>query len=40
MKEYVEEVRGVVFPDQDKYCYHMVGVENKKLIKLMNGKTR
>ncbi len=35
MKEYVAEVKGGVFPDEDRYCYHMVEGEEKKFLKLM-----
>jgi 3-methyl-2-oxobutanoate hydroxymethyltransferase len=35
MKEYVAEVKGGVFPDEDKYCYHMVAGEEDKFKELM-----
>ncbi|MBT5972578.1 3-methyl-2-oxobutanoate hydroxymethyltransferase [Desulfobacula sp.] len=35
MKEYVAEVKNGVFPDEDKYCYHMVEGEEIKFLKLM-----
>ena len=35
MKEYVAEVKGGVFPDEDRYCYHMVEGEEAKFLKLM-----
>jgi len=35
MKEYVKEVKDVVFPDEDKYCYHMVEGEEAKFLELM-----
>lgn len=35
MKEYVAEVKGCKFPDEDKYCYHMVEGEEEKFLKLM-----
>ena len=36
MTEYVKEVRDVSFPDEDKYCYHMVEGEEAKFLELMN----
>jgi 3-methyl-2-oxobutanoate hydroxymethyltransferase len=35
MKEYITEVKSGVFPDEDKYCYHMVEGEEEKFLKLM-----
>jgi 3-methyl-2-oxobutanoate hydroxymethyltransferase len=35
MKEYVAEVKAVTFPDEDKYCYHMVEGEESKFLDLM-----
>jgi 3-methyl-2-oxobutanoate hydroxymethyltransferase len=35
MKEYVDEVKSVTFPDEDKYCYHMVQGEESKFLNLM-----
>ena len=35
MKEYVAEVKAVKFPDEDKYCYHMVQGEEAKFLDLM-----
>ncbi len=35
MKEYVAEVKDGVFPDEDRYCYHMVEGEETKFLKLM-----
>jgi len=35
MKEYVSEVKSGVFPDEDRYCYHMVEGEEAKFIDLM-----
>ena len=35
MKNYVSEVKSGVFPDEDKYCYHMVKGEEEKFKKLM-----
>lgn len=35
MKEYVTEVKDGVFPDEERYCYHMVQGEEVKFIKLM-----
>lgn len=35
MKEYVKEVKSVTFPDEDKYCYHMVDGEEAKFLELM-----
>lgn len=35
MKEYVSEVKSGVFPDEDRYCYHMVEGEETKFIDLM-----
>jgi 3-methyl-2-oxobutanoate hydroxymethyltransferase len=35
MKEYVSEVKGGVFPDEDRYCYHMVEGEEDKFLELM-----
>jgi len=32
MKEYVEEVKGGVFPDEKQYCYQMVGGEEEKFL--------
>ena len=36
MKEYVAEVKSVKFPDEDKYCYHMIEGEETKFSDLMN----
>lgn len=36
MTEYVKEVKDVSFPDEDKYCYHMVEGEEAKFLELMN----
>ena len=35
MAEYVKEVKAVSFPDEDKYCYHMVAGEETKFLELM-----
>ncbi len=35
MKDYVSEVKSGAFPDEDKYCYHMVKGEEEKFKKLM-----
>lgn len=35
MAEYVKEVKDVSFPDEDKYCYHMVEGEEPKFLELM-----
>ncbi|MGD8290164.1 MAG: 3-methyl-2-oxobutanoate hydroxymethyltransferase [Desulfobacterales bacterium] len=35
MAEYVKEVKEVSFPDEDKYCYHMVEGEEAKFLKLI-----
>jgi len=35
MKEYVGEVKSGAFPDEDRYCYHMVEGEEEKFKKLM-----
>lgn len=35
MKEYVTEVKSGVFPDEDRYCYHMVEGEEQKFLNLM-----
>lgn len=35
MKEYVKEVKEVTFPDEDKYCYHMVEGEEAEFLALM-----
>jgi len=35
MKEYVEEVKTVSFPDDKKYCYQMIEGEEAKFLKLM-----
>jgi len=35
MKEYVAEVKGGVFPDEEKYCYHMVEGEEEKFLAIM-----
>jgi len=37
MKEYVEEVKAGVFPDEDRYCYHMVEGEEAKFLELMQS---
>jgi 3-methyl-2-oxobutanoate hydroxymethyltransferase len=31
MAEYVKEVKAVTFPDEDKYCYHMVELAKRKI---------
>jgi 3-methyl-2-oxobutanoate hydroxymethyltransferase len=36
MAQYVKEVKDVSFPDEDKYCYHMVEGEEAKFMELMN----
>jgi len=36
MTEYVKEVKDVSFPEEDKYCYHMVEGEEAKFLELMN----
>lgn len=35
MREYVSEVKGGVFPDEDRYCYHMLEGEAEKFNALM-----
>lgn len=35
MKEYVKEVKEVSFPDEDKYCYHMIDGEEAKFLEIM-----
>ena len=35
LKEYVQEVKAVSFPDEDKYSYHMVEGEEEKFLELM-----
>lgn len=35
MKEYVKEVKEVTFPDEDKYCYHMVEGQESEFLALM-----
>ena len=35
MSEYVKEVKDVTFPDEDKYCYHMVEGEEEKFLAAM-----
>jgi len=35
MREYVEEVKSGVFPDEDRYCYHMVEGEEEKFLNLV-----
>jgi 3-methyl-2-oxobutanoate hydroxymethyltransferase len=35
MKEYVSEVKSGIFPDEDKYCYHMINGEEERFKKLM-----
>jgi len=37
MKEYVSEVKSGIFPDEDKYCYHMIHGEEDKFKKLMEN---
>jgi 3-methyl-2-oxobutanoate hydroxymethyltransferase len=37
-EEYVKEVKAVTFPDEDKYCYHMVAGEEEKFLDLMKKK--
>lgn len=36
MEEYVSEVKDGVFPDEDRYCYHMVEGEEEKFLALMS----
>ena len=36
MTAYVKEVKEVSFPDEDKFCYHMVEGEEAKFLELMN----
>jgi 3-methyl-2-oxobutanoate hydroxymethyltransferase len=36
MTEYVKEVKEGTFPDEDKYCYHMVEGEENKFLEIMN----
>ncbi len=36
MQEYVSEVKGGVFPDEDRYCYHMLEGEAEKFKGLMS----
>ena len=38
MKEYVADVKAVKFPDEDKYCYHMVEGEEAKFKALMKSE--
>ena len=35
MAKYVKEVKAVSFPDEDKYCYHMVEGEEAKFLELI-----
>ena len=35
MTKYVKEVKDVSFPDEDKYCYHMVEGEEAKFLEFM-----
>ena len=35
MREYVKEVKAVTFPDEDKYCYHMIDGEEARFLDLM-----
>ena len=35
MTEYVKEVKAMTFPDEEKYCYHMVEGEEAKFKELM-----
>jgi 3-methyl-2-oxobutanoate hydroxymethyltransferase len=35
MKDYVKEVKSETFPDENKYCYHMLEGEEKKFTELM-----
>jgi len=35
IKGYIKEVKAVTFPDEDKYCYHMVEGEEAKFLALM-----
>lgn len=37
MKEYVSEVKAANFPDEDKYCYHMMTGEEEKFLNLMES---
>jgi len=36
MKDYVSDVKANTFPDEDKYCYHMVKGEEDKFYELMD----
>lgn len=36
MKEYVAEVKAGVFPDEDRYCYHMVEGEEEKFLRILS----
>ena len=36
-REYVAEVKGASFPDEDKFCYHMVEGEEAKFINMMKN---
>lgn len=40
MKEYVTEVKDKSFPDEDKYCYHMVKGEEEKFQNLMSNECK
>jgi 3-methyl-2-oxobutanoate hydroxymethyltransferase len=35
MKAYVKEVKTAVFPDEDKYCYHMIEGEEARFFEIM-----
>ena len=35
MKAYVAEVKATTFPDEDKYCYHMIEGEEAKFLEMM-----
>ena len=37
MTEYVAEVKKVTFPDEKKYCYHMIEGEEEKFLSLMKN---
>jgi 3-methyl-2-oxobutanoate hydroxymethyltransferase len=38
MKEYVQDVKTGVFPDEDKYCYKMLQGENEKFLKKLDSQ--
>ncbi len=35
MKAYVADVKAAAFPDEDKYCYHMIEGEEAKFLEMM-----